>query len=217
MPTTLKGPELTERLKWRYATKVFDAAKKISSTDWSSLEQALVLTPSSYGLQPWKFLVVNDRALRQALLPHSWKQRQVVDCSHYVVFLRRTEMTAADVTRFIDRTVEVRNVPKESLDFYRDLMIGDLVSGPRHAWIAEWAARQVYIALGNFMTAAAVMGIDTCPMEGLDPSKYDEILKLEDSGYGTAVACAAGYRAAQDKYAALAKIRYPLEQVIIRL
>ena len=200
--------------QWRYATKAFDPSKKIPDAAWSVLEKTLVLSPSSYGLQPWKFLVVTDPAKREALVPHSWNQRQVADASHLVVFAVKEKMDETHVDRFIARTAEVRGVPSGSLDGYRNMMVSDVVRGPRSAWSKEWAARQAYIALGNFMTTAALLGIDTCPMEGLDPAKYDDILGLAGSGYSTVVACPAGYRAAGDKYASLAKVRFEDRELI---
>ena len=206
--------KLLEALRWRYATKMFDSSKKIPADVWSALEESLVLTPTSYGLQPYKFFVVQDPAKRAALLSHSWGQAQVVDCSHFVVFVARTEMKEADVDRLIRRTCEVRNVPRESLEMYRGMMLKDIVNGPRGKVAHEWAARQAYIALGNFMTSCAMLGVDTCPLEGLVPAEYDRILNLEGSGYKTVVACAAGYRAADDKYARREKVRYEKRELV---
>jgi len=212
--TPVAGNALTQQLKWRYATKKFDAAKRIDPGTWAALEEALVLSPSSYGLQPWKFLVITDPALKAKLRPVSWNQAQVEDCSHYVVFLAKKDLGLPEIERFVDRMAEVRGVTRDSLEMYRGFMVGDLVEGPRSKRINEWAARQVYIALGNFMTAAAMLGVDTCPMEGLDPAKYDEILGLEGSGWATLCACPAGYRAADDKYATLPKVRFKPEDLI---
>jgi nitroreductase len=206
--------QLLDALEWRYATKLFDPAKKIPADLWAALEKTLILTPTSYGLQPYQFLVAQDPAARAALLPHSWGQRQVVDCSHFVVFTARTEMREADVTKWIARISSVRGIPADSLHRYRDMMLSDIVHGARGKIAQEWATRQAYIALGNLMTAAAVLGVDTCPMEGLVPSEYDRILKLPGTGYATVVACALGYRAAHDKYAALAKVRYPAADLV---
>ena len=206
--------QLLDALQWRYATKVFDATKKIPAEVWGALEQSLVLTPTSYGLQPYHFLVVQDAAKRAALLPNSWGQKQVVDCSRFVVFTARTEMKEADVDRFVKRSAEVRGVPAESLAAYRGMMLGDVVNGPRGKIAHEWAARQCYIALGNLMTAAAVLGVDACPMEGINPPEYDKILGLAGTGYKTVVALALGYRAASDKYASLAKIRYETSELV---
>ena len=210
----IASKNLIDALNWRYATKIFDAHKKISPELWDALEKTLVLTPTSYGLQPYKFLIVQDGAKRDALLPHSWGQKQVVDCSHFVVLLARTEMREADVDKFIARTVAVRGVPAEALAGYRGMMLGDVVNGPRGKIAHEWATRQAYIALGNLMTAAAVLGVDACPMEGINPPEYDKILKLEGSGFKTVVACALGYRSADDKYAKLAKVRYETKELV---
>jgi nitroreductase len=210
----LNNSQLLEALNWRYATKIFDATKKITADVWKTLEQSLVLTPTSYGLQPYQFLVVNSPAKRAELLPHSWGQKQVVDASHFVVFAARTEMKEADVDKLIKRTVDVRKLPANALDAYRGMMLGDVVNGPRGKIAHEWAARQTYIALGNLMTCAAVLGVDACPMEGLVPAEYDKILNLNGSGYATVVACALGYRAAGDKYASLAKVRYETKDLI---
>jgi nitroreductase len=206
--------QLLEALNWRYATKVFDATKKIPADLWQALEHALVLTPTSYGLQPYRFLVIHDAARRAALVPHSWGQRQVVDCSHYVVLTARTDMTEADVDKLITRSSQVRGIPAESLNTYRGMMLSDVVNGPRGKTAHEWATRQTYIALGNLMTGAAVLGVDTCPMEGLVPAEYDKVLGLAGSGYATVVACALGYRAAHDKYASQAKVRYEMADVV---
>ncbi len=199
---------LIQSLEWRYATKIFDPAKKISADIWSALENALVLTPTSFGLQPYQFLIVQDAAKRATLVPQSWGQKQVVDCSHLVVFAARTEITAADVEKLISHTVKVRGISVESLGFYRDMILGDIVNGPRSKVAHEWAARQCYIALGNLMTCAAILNVDACPLEGINPSEYDNILGLNGSGYKTVVALALGYRADSDKYAKLKKVRY---------
>src|ERR1700704_3210388 len=137
-----KNAQLLKALSWRYATKIFDTTKKISADTWAVLEQALVLTPTSYCLQPYRFLIVQSPATRAALLPHSWGQKQVVDCSHFVVFLARTDMTEADVDKLIKRTTDIRKLPPDALNTYRGMMLGDVVNGPRGKIAHEWAARQ---------------------------------------------------------------------------
>ena len=205
---------LISALNWRYATKVFDPARKISGKDLDTLMQSLVLTPSSFGLQPYRFLVVTDPALKARLREASWGQSQVTDCSHLVVFLARQKMTEADVDHFIQRIAKVRGDQPENLAGYRSMIVSTLVTGPRSANVPEWAARQAYIALGQFMATAALLGLDTCPMEGLDPRKYDEILELEATPFRTVVACPVGHRAEGDKYASLAKVRFPIEELV---
>jgi nitroreductase len=211
---TLSTTDLLACLNWRYATKKFDASKSIPPETWTALEDALVLTPSSYGLQPWKFLVITDAQIRQQLLPLSWNQAQVTDCSHYVVFTIKKNITTAHIDHFVQTTVDVRGGTTEALAGYRNMMVGDVVNGPRSLNVNEWATRQAYIALGNFMTCAAVLGIDTCPMEGIDPGKYDSTLGLASQGLATVVACAAGYRSTEDKYAEMAKVRFPKAEVL---
>lgn len=208
-PETIDGA-----LNWRYAVKTFDPTRRIDAATWASLENSLVMSPSSYGLQPWKFLVVADAALRTELRPHSWNQSQITDASHLVVFLAKREIGAADLDRLIEATSAVRGVPSEQLGFYRDMMQKDLIDGPRSQQIERWASNQVYIALGTFMTAAALLGVDTCPIEGFSPADYDRILGLESSPYRSCVVCAAGYRDASDKYAGLAKVRYAASELV---
>lgn len=208
---------LLQQLCWRYATKKFDPARKISEADWEALEQVLVLTPSSYGMQPMKFMVITDPGIRAQLVPASWNQRQPADCSHYVVFAARVKNTEADVDRYMARIAEVRGSSIEAQAGLKKMLMSDVVHGPRGQRALEWATNQVYIALGNFMTSAAMLGIDTCPMEGIEPDQYDAILGLSAQGYRTAVACAAGYRAADDKYAALPKVRFPESELITRI
>lgn len=212
--STFPGEALLQQLAWRYATKKFDPSRKIPAADWAALEQALVLTPSSYGLQPWKFIVVTDPALKSRLRPATWNQAQVEDCSHFVVFTARTDITPADLDRHLARVSAVRQVAPESLAGYRGYMEGDLLKGARSVAIAEWAARQVYIALGSLMTCAAVMGIDACPLEGLEPDKYDQILGLEGSGFRTICALPLGYRSSEDKYATVPKVRFDASVVV---
>lgn len=211
---TIPPTQLLDALQWRYATKAFDPNRKLPAEVWQALEQALVLSPSSYGLQPYRFLVIADPAKRAALLPHSWGQRQVVDASHYVVFAARTAMTRVDVDALLQRIGQVRGVPAEALKGFRDMMVGDLVEGPRSGIAQHWAERQAYIALGNLLTTAALLGVDACPMEGFAPAEYDRVLGLAGSGYAAVVACALGYRATGDKYATLPKVRFEASQLI---
>jgi nitroreductase len=209
--------QLITQLSWRYATKQFDPQRKISPQDWATLEQALVLSPSSFGLQPWKFVVVADQAKREQLLPASWGQHQVIDASQLVVFAVKTKLTEQDIDDYLHLITKVRGVPSEALAGFRDMMVGSIVKGRDDAARKDWATRQVYIALGNFLTSAALLGIDACPMEGIQPAKYDEILGLSQRGLSTVVVATAGYRATTDKYAELKKVRFPKEEVLVQI
>ncbi|HEX8296865.1 MAG TPA: NAD(P)H-dependent oxidoreductase [Chthoniobacteraceae bacterium] len=208
---------LLAQLQWRYATKSFDPARKIPPADWAALEQALILSPSSYGMQPYRFIVITNPEVKEQLVPFSWNQKQPAECSHYVVFAARTENTEADVDRYLARIAEVRESAVDSLGGFRKMLLSDLVAGPRGKIAHEWATRQAYIALGNFMTAAALVGIDTCPMEGFVPEQYDAALGLPEQGFKSVVACAAGYRLESDKYATLPKVRMPASQLVTHL
>ncbi len=210
---------ITERLAWRYAVEKFDAGRIIPDDTWRELENAMVLAPSSYGLQPWRFVVVTDRALRESLVPSAWGQRQVADCSHLVVMCRRTEITEADVDAHLVNTARVRSQSLESLAEFRAGMMrtlanpGALPGGSMEAWTRA----QVYIALGVFVGAAAMVGVDTCPMEGFRPADFDRALGLGGSGYTSVVLAPAGYRAADDWLATQAKVRFPAARVVARV
>jgi nitroreductase len=201
------------QLKWRYAVKQFDATKKIPAETWAKLEEALILSPSSYGLQPWKFFVVTNPEVRAKLHPASWNQPQIVDASHLVVFAVKKGMGAADVERFVKRIAEVRGVPVESLEGYKGMMVGSF-SRQTPEGIDAWMSKQVMIALGFFLASAAMLGVDACPMEGFMPEKYDEILGLKAKGYGSVVIATAGYRSADDKYAMAPKVRFAHSDMI---
>lgn len=210
--STITTENLLGQLRWRYATKQFDASRKIPHDVWTALEETLVLTPSSFGLQPWKFLVIQDPAVREALKAASWGQSQITDASHLVVFAVHRENTAEHLDAYMASIAAARSQPADApgLAGLKKMIQQFNASRPN----VEWNARQVYIALGNFMTSAALLGVDTCPMEGLDPAKYDEILGLAERNLTTAVACVAGYRAEGDKYAGLPKVRFSKTEVI---
>ena len=205
--------ELDQALAWRYATKVFDPDKVIPADLWQSLVDCLVSTPSSFGLQPWKFLVVQDKGLRSRLREASWGQSQVTDADRLVVFAARTDVTPEDTERWINRLSAVQGQQPEDLAGLAKVIDG-FAGGMRREQRHAWNVRQVYIALGQFMTAAALLGVDSCPLEGLNPTAYDEILSLGETGYATCVACAAGYRDYSDHSAARPKARYDAGEVV---
>ena len=207
---------LLHALRWRYATKRFDPARAIPADTWAALEDSLVLTPSSLGLQPWRFLVITDPELKEALSAVSWRQTQPRDCSHFVVMTVRRGLDEAHVDRYLARAAEVRGVTVESLDKFRGMITGSLGKARADGTLDNWQSHQIYIALGQFMAASALLGVDTCPMEGIEPARYDEILQLGGTGYATVVACAAGYRHPEDKYATTPKVRFKAAEVIER-
>ena len=210
----IQAQEILEKLQWRYAVKKFDPTRKVSETDWSILEESLRLAPSSYGLQPWKFIIVQDPQIRALLTPLSWNQTQVKDCSHYVVFATRSQIEESDIEKWVQKIAQVRGVDLASLESYKNVMLQDLVNGHRASIAQWWAQRQSYIAMGMLMETAALLNIDTCPMEGLDPPAYDKVLKLEGTGYATVAAVAVGYRSPEDKYQQLKKVRFDRDDVL---
>lgn len=205
---------LLDGLHWRYATKTFDSQKAIPAATWKQLEESLVLTPSSYGLQPWKFLVVTDAKIKAELRAHAWKQAQVTDCSHFVVFASKTTLDSDYIDSHLQHSANLRGIDVEKMKGFRGAMLGDLVHGERSGVIAEWAGRQSYIALGQFMLACAMLRIDACPMEGFLPAEFDKILGLTARGLTATVCCAAGYRSESDKYATAPKVRFPAEKLV---
>jgi nitroreductase len=209
----ITSEQLLDRLNWRYATKQFDPNNKINAQDWATLEDALLLTPSSGGLQPWKFVVVTDPAVRAKLLPASYGQAQITDASHLVVFAAKKNFSEADVDAFINHSASARGVSVESLATFRGMLVGGIVQAMNEPARDAWARNQAYIALGNLLTSAALLGIDACPMEGFDRAQYDEILGLNKQGFASAVIATLGYRAASDQYAGAPKVRFAKEQV----
>lgn len=203
----MNNQQIQEALEWRYATKKFDPTKKISPQDWQTLTESLALAPSSYGLQPWKFLVIENPTVREKLKPVSWGQTQVTDASHYVVFLARENVDEKFITDYIKRVAEVRSAPLEALDGYKNMMIENIAKAPAEK-ISHWAKRQTYIALGFILETAALLKVDATPMEGFDPEAYDKILGLEGTGWKSVVSVALGYRHAEDSMQAMKKVRF---------
>ncbi|MBB5350078.1 nitroreductase [Haloferula luteola] len=205
--------ELVQSLQWRYATKHFDASKPIAEDVLDALHQSLVLTPSSFGLQPWKFFIVRDPELKEKLKTASWNQPQLTQAQEIVVFAARVELGQQDIDRWIDCLGEAQNQPREALAPLVGMIEGfvhRMSPGEQHAW----NSKQCYIALGQFMAAAAALGVDACPLEGIDPAAYDVILDLGATGYATCMACAIGYRSSTDHTANRPKARFPLNEVV---
>jgi nitroreductase len=204
---------LVQCLTVRYSVKQFDGNQKIDQTTWEALAQSLVLTPSSYGLQPWKFVVVTNKELKQKLRAVSFNQPQVEDCSHFIIFCARTHMDATWIDKHLNHIAQVRNITRASLQKLFEITFNDLC-GFRKEHAPASNAQQCFIALGNLITGAAALGVDTCPLEGFLPKEYNKILFPDSTDWNCIVACATGYRSCQDKFANLAKVRFPIEHVI---
>lgn len=205
--------ELIKALHWRYATKKFNSTKKIPNKDFDELLEVLRLAPSSYGLQPWKFVVVKNKELRTKLREAAWNQPQITDASNLIVLCARTDVNENFVKKFVKNIAETRNVSVESLNGYQEGMVGAMTKMTEEKRV-EWSKKQVYLALGMLLEAAALKKIDACPMEGFDPQKFDEILNLKKEQVTATVICALGYRTEDDVTAKMAKVRFPKEEVI---
>jgi nitroreductase / dihydropteridine reductase len=201
-----------ESLQFRYATKLFDSSKKVSEETFAEITECLRLAPSSYGLQPWKFLIIQNPEIRQKIREKSWNQSQVTDASHLIVLCSNTEFTADDVNHYADFIVSERNIPREAIEGYRQMMLGSLHSKSPEA-TREWMARQVYLALGVLLSACAEARLDACPMEGFDPEAVGEILGLPAKKLAARVLCPIGYRSTEDKLASMKKVRFSKEEV----
>lgn len=204
---------IVEQLNWRYAVKKFDAEKKISDKDWNTLEHSLTLAPSSYGLQPYKFIVVKDQETKKKLSEAAYGQTQPADCSHLVVVTYKKVLSDADVEHFVERISEVRNAPKESLKDYEQTMKGSAMKARDEGYIETWNSRQAYLALGFLLETAALLEVDACPMEGFSVEKVNEVLGLTD--YSAVTLCALGFRDAENDWLTnLPKVRFPKDELI---
>jgi nitroreductase len=216
--STVAPQAILEQFRWRYATKKFDPAKKIAPELWKQIEEAIILSPSSYGLQPWKFLVIDTPALRAKLREASWNQPQITDASHMIVFCRRTNLDAAYVERYIAHIAKTRGIPAEALAGFRDMMVGSVTSPTNLPGGAmdTYTRSQTYISLGFALSTAAMLGVDACPMEGFNPAQYDEILGLAPQGLKASVVATFGYRASDDAVdpTRAAKVRFAHSDVI---
>lgn len=201
-----------ENLNWRYATKQFDSTKKISSEDLETLKEAIRLSASSYGMQPYEVFIIEDKETRERLKAVSYNQPQITDASQVIVFAAKTNVTAEDVTIYMKNISQVRNVPVDALAGFSGMINGAVVSLPVETK-ANWAAKQSYIALGNLLSAAAELKIDTCPMEGFNADGVDEVLGLKEKGLRATVIATIGYRSAEDKMQHLIKVRKSTEDL----
>ena len=197
---------LIENINWRYATKQFDSEKKVIPSDLALLRQALQLSVSSYGLQPYKILIIEDKKLREKLKPASWNQSQITDASQLFVFCNYADVLPEHIDEYVTLKAKTQNLNIDSLKGYGDFM-KEKLTGLTPVQKRNWTARQTYIALANLLSACATLKIDACPMEGFDPAMYDNILDLAQKGLEAAVIATIGYRAAEDTTQHLPKVR----------
>ena len=205
-----------QQLNWRYATKKFNTSKKLPQNKLDILKQAFNLTSTSFGLQTIKMVIVTNKELRESLVKHSYNQSQVADASHLLVICIQENIKDEDVNTYFDSVKTIRNTPETILEPYRK----DLLKSMQKRTVQEcqlWSTNQAYIALGNLMTVCAMEGIDACPMEGFVASAYDDLLKLNDKNLKSVLLLPVGYRADDDMFASLKKVRKPIEETVIEL
>ncbi len=207
---------LIQPLEWRYATKKFDASKKLSAGQLENLLDAVRLAPSSFGLQHYRIMVIEDAGLREQLKAAAYNQSQITDASQLIVFAAETKINEAYVEKYVDLLAKERNTERANLEPFEKTMIATVNHRAEDQRVA-WAHKQAYLALGVLLTAAAEAGIDACPMEGFEAGKFDEILGLSEKGLTATVIAPIGFRAEDDAYAHFAKVRKPKEELFIRL
>ena len=207
---------IIEQLKWRYATKKFDASKKLSEEKLNVLKESFNLTATSYGLQPLKMVVVSNDALKEKLVPITMNQQQVANASQVLVLCVETKLDGDFIKDSFKRVEETRNTPRSILDPFESFLVDEFSKKPKST-IDTWMAKQAYIAMGNLLTVCALEGIDSCPIEGFEPVKYDELLGLNEMGLQSVLVLPIGYRAADDFFSTLKKVRRGVDEVVIEL
>lgn len=207
---------IIDSLNWRYATKKFDADKCVSSDKLAILKEAFTLTPTSYGLQPVKLVVVSNKELQKELVPHSFNQEQVAQASHVLVICIENTIDEAYIRAHFENEKSIRGTSDETIDSFRSFLINDF-SGKKESEIKEWATKQAYITLGNLLTVCALEEIDSCPMEGFLPEKYNELLSLKNKGLSSVLVLPIGYRADEDMFSKFKKVRKSVETNVITI
>ena len=203
-----------EALQWRYATKKFDPERTVAPDKLEILKRSFNLTATSYGLQPLKLVVVRNRELQEKLQKASYNQKQLSTASHVLVLCIEKEIDKTFIENYFKYVRDIRNTPDNILEPFRNSLIGDFEKKPLDE-IHTWATHQAYLVLGTLLTVCAVEGIDSCPMEGFEPEKYDEILDLKEHNLCSVLALPIGYRSSKDFFADLKKVRRPLEETVI--
>lgn len=205
-----------ERLKWRYATKKFDASKRLSEEKLSILKESFNLTATSYGLQPLKMVILSNPDLKKLLVPITMDQAQVENASHVLVICTETKIDSDYIKDHFNLVVKIRSTPREILSSFEEYLVSSF-SDKQSDELNIWSTNQAYLALGNLLTVCAIEKIDACPIEGFDPDKYDELLQLNEKGLQSVIVLAVGYRAEDDMFSGFDKVRRGVDEVIIEM
>lgn len=213
----IQSSDVLQAMQWRYACKRFDNTKKVSEELVTDLLSTLNLTATSLGMQLMKVVVIRDQNLKNSMLELTYNQHQVVDCSHLFVLCRYNEVDVEMVEEYVNRSATIRNmdVAGTKVQGFRN-MVMSTITMPEEIKM-QWMTNQVYIALGNLMTACALVGVDSCPMEGFDPKGVDELLNLNEIGLSSVLLFPIGYRHEDDVYARYPKVRRPIQDFVVTL
>ena len=201
-----------ENLHKRYATKEFDLSKKVSKEDLENIIEAFRLTPSSFGLQPWKLFVVENKEIKQKIMENSWNQKQVWENSYLLVFAKKSEINTDLVEKYISKTAEVNWIEKSNLDWYKQMILS-FVENTSKEELDTWAREQVFLALGNVMAYLSEKNIDSCAIWGFSKNAINEILNLKEKGFESVVMLPIWYRKEDDVYASRPKVRFSKEEI----
>lgn len=213
---TTKIMNTIESLQWRYAVKKFDTEKTLSATQIHTLKEAFNLTPTSYGLQPLKLIVIQNKAIQEELVLHSMNQPQVLEASHLMVICIPKTYETKEIESYFNLVKKVRQTPDEILNPFKEFLTAQIAQKTQEE-LALWNKNQAYIALGNLLTVCALEKIDACPMEGFNPEKYDEILKLKAQNLTSVLVLPVGFRAKDDYMKDLKKVRKNLEDIVVEI
>ena len=205
-----------QNLQWRYAVKKFDNHKFLTEEQIHILKEAFNLTATSYGLQPIKLIVIQNKELQQQLVEHSWNQKQVAQASHVLVLCVDTRLDTDDVEKYFARVQEIRQTPDDIINPFRNFL-KDVIASKSHNDLISWAKNQAYLALGNLLTVCANEQIDSCPMEGFIPEKYDKVLDLPSKNLASVLVLPVGFRAEDDFMKDQKKVRKELSEIVLEI
>ncbi len=207
---------IIDSLKWRYAVKKFDTNKDLSEIQIETLKEAFNLTATSYGLQPLKLVIIKNKKIQEKLVPFSWNQQQILQASHLLVICIKDNYTTKEVENYFNLVQKIRNTPDEVINPFKKFLTAEIAKKTQEELYVS-NKNQAYIALGNLLTVCALQEIDSCPMEGFTPDKYDEILDLTKDNLKSVLVLPVGFRASDDYMKDLTKVRKNISDSIIEI
>lgn len=208
--------QVLDSLQWRYAVKKFDDSRIVPEDKINTIKEAFNLTASSYGLQPFKLVVIKNKEIQNQLVEHSWNQKQVAQASHVLVITVPKSYSTEEVSKYFNLVKAIRNTPDEIINPFQEFLT-NTIAGKTQEELLAWNKNQAYLAMGNLLTVCALEEIDSCPMEGFIPEKYDEVLGLEGQNLTSVLVLPIGYRAEDDYMKSQKKVRKNLEEVIFQI